>query len=373
MNTFAHPVTIKHVADRAAVSVGAASRILRRDPSCRVSDATRRRVFAAARELGYSPNPLAQALRSGKTRLIGILSGGVYGVPVRQRKLDACIKGIVGAGYQVMVENHEHRPLGQMTLLRELMRMRSCGVLIAFDRGSWGDGLPPDVQHELAQIARSGTPIVGIEAEVPGEWVLVDRHAGFYEGTRYLIGLGHRRIGFLGTLYLGPNPAGRPYPAVDLERETRLLGYRRALEETGIGFDPGLVVPSAAVQAPSHHRWGQLAAAELLAQRPDITAMVTLNDRVAMGAIKGALRAGRRIPEDLSVLGFDGDPEGEYAAVALTTLEQPVDAMAELAVRALVEGLETPRAEGAEPLPRGHALAPRLVERESCGPAPRAR
>jgi LacI family transcriptional regulator, galactose operon repressor len=363
-------VTIKQVADRAAVSPGAASRILRRDPSCRVKESTRGRVFSAARELGYSPNPMAQALRLGKTRLIGVLSGGVYGVPVRQRKLDAVIKHIVAAGYQVMVENHEHRPLGHVILLRELMRMRSCALLVAFDRGEWGDGLPADVYDELARVAQTGTPVVGIEADVPGEAVSVDRYAGFYQGTRYLLGLGHRRIGFLGTIFLKPNPSGSPYAEADLERELRLQGYRRALEEVDVAFDPELVVPSRAIEAPNAYRWGQLAALELLTRRPDITAIVSLNDRVAMGAVKAALRGGRRIPENLSVIGFDGDPEAEYAAVALTTLEQPVDAMAELAVQALLAGLEGRGSESGEPVARRHTMAPCLIERESCGPTP---
>lgn len=352
-------VTIKTVAVRAGVSIGAASRILRQDPSCRVREATRRRVVAAAGELGYAPNAIAQALRVGQTRLVGILAGGRSSTPARRRKLDAVIRRLIAAGYQVMVESYEHRPGNLMDLLGELMRMRSCALMVLFGNGPWGDTLPEEVREALVHLAQAGTPVVGMDAEVPGDRVTLDRRVGFYRGTRHLIELGHRRIAFLGVL-----------PNSGWYTQARMLGYRQALEEAGLTFDPDLLTPGERPSpvAPTRLHWGMELAMELLERCPDVTALVADDDRLAIGAVKAALRAGRRIPGDLSVIGFDGDIEAEFAAVPITSLAQPVEEMAEIATRFLLERLQPESAGGHPPEPRHIWLEPVLEERESCGP-----
>jgi len=352
-------VTIKHVASRAGVSFGVAARILRRDPSCHVLEGTRQRVLAAAQELGYAPNPFAQTLRTGKTHFIGLLSGSTHNNLTSQRKVDTILQRLADAGYQVIMERCERCPERFVPLLREFMRIRPCALLIAFGPDLWGPVAPPDVQEELLQLRDSGVPVVGVDAEWAGDWVTVDRRAGFYRGTRYLTELGHRRIAFLG--HIPP------------DRMARLPGYRAALEEAGIPFDPELVIPLPPElrNPPVEYRWGQSNATELLARQPDVTAVVCLNDRVAMGAVKAALRLGRRVPEDLSVMGCDGDPEAEFAAVAVSSLRQPVEEMADTAVRLLLEGLGTPREEAARRPIQQFRLEPSLIRRESCGPPPR--
>jgi len=299
------------------------------------------------------PDLFAQTLRTGKTQLVGILSGSPTGIPVSQRKLDAIAERLIGAGYQVMLEWGRYRRGDVAAALHEFVRVRCCALVVAFGYELWGETLPPDLQDELARIARSGTPIIGVDAEIPGDWVAVDRRSGYYRATRHLLNLGHRRIAFLG--YYG------------LRSELRYQGYRQALEEAGITADPDLLVPLDAYSAPTDCHWGEIAAEELLTRRPDVTALLTLGDRTAMGAVKAALRMGRRIPNDLSVIGFDGNPEAEFAAVAITTLEQPVREMAEIAVRLLVERLNT--REGEElTSPRRIWIEPHLIERASCGP-----
>src|SRR5207302_3177209 len=108
------------------------------------------------------------------------------------------------------------------------------------------------------------------------------------------------------------------------------------------------------------------AAAEVLARRPEVTGFVCLNDRVAMGAVRSALRLGRRVPEDLSIIGFDGEPEAEFAAVPITSLLQPVEEMAEVAVGLLIEGLRAPREETTAREPQHIRHEPRLNERAAC-------
>jgi LacI family transcriptional regulator len=350
-------VTLKHVATRAGVSFSAVSKILRRDPRFTFQEETRRRVLDAARELGYVPNPMAQALRSGKTRLIGIFAGGLGDDPVRQAKLLAVSRRLVKAGYRVILESHEFRPdLNVLALLRDLMGMRCCGLLTAFGPGSSGAELPPDVHAELLQIHRSGVPVVGMESETPGEWVVVDRRAAFHRGTRYLLDLGHRRIALVGTF---PSKArGNP----------REQGYTQALHEAGVTPDPTLIVPVLGHAAPTPYHWGSVAITELLQRRPDVTAVAATSDRIAMGVVQGALQAGRRIPADLSVIGFDGLARAEFAAVPITTLAQPIEQMAEIAVRLLLEALERSPEEPEPAEPRRIVLEPRLVERASCAP-----
>lgn len=354
----AQSVTLKHVAKRAGVSFSSASRILRRDPTCSFSEETRGRVLTAARELGYVPNPLAQALRSGRSRVVGIFTGGIGGNPVRQEKLNAVTHGLAAAGYQVMVESAEYRPKADpVELLRELARVGSCGLLVMFGIGPWGNELPAAVSGELERLRGEGMPLIGVDASVPGDWVIVDRRLGFYRSTRYLLELGHRRIALLGT-----------FPGV-AQGNPRLDGYRQALGDAGQSLDGELVVaPDAYAGAPSAYHWGASAAEALLERRPDVTAMIASNDRVAIGAMRAVHQSGRRIPEQFSLIGWDGLPEGEFATVPLTTMAQPVEATGEHGVRLLLEALARRDAEEPEPDAQELWLEPRLIERSSCGP-----
>jgi LacI family transcriptional regulator len=195
--------------------------------------------------------------------------------------------------------------------------------------------------------ASFGAPVVAVDPHTGGDGVPMvdsDNLGGAQLATEHLIGLGHRRIGFL---------AGR----ADLESaRLRRLGYQRALSEAGIEFDPGLVRVGSYEEGASAQ-----AARELLAVSDRPTAVFAANDLSAITTIDVALTLGLNVPADLSVIGFDNIPEGALMTPALTTIEQPIQLMGQRAIAMLVEMLR------GGSLALTHVTLPtRLVVRQSC-------
>ncbi len=302
-------VTIYQVAEAAGVSVATVSRALNGGP---VAPETRTRVLAAVRRLGYRPDRLAQGLATGKSRTVGVVipdaAGPLYGQ--MQRGL-ADVLAAAGFGY---IATESRRDPGREAALLDEMLARKVEALVLV-----GSGLPPE-----ALKARFGKlpPVVLIEREGGEAGVptfQIDNERGAYRATRHLIEAGHRRIAHV----RGLRRAGR-------EREA---GYRRALAEAGLA-------PGPVVAGDFSEEGGYRAARELLAAG-GFTAVFVANDRMALGVYRAAFEGGLRIPDDLSVVGFDNLPFAAYLNPPLTTLEQPAQrlgALAGEAVLALVGG-----------------------------------
>lgn len=331
--------TIKDVARAAGVSIATVSRALHGMP--RVSEATRRRVLAAATDLNYVASPNAAGLATGQTMAIGVVApfvnrwffaAVVHSAELRLRR----------AGYDLLLYSlgtdvrARHRAFSG-----ERLRKRVDAVLVL--------GLHPDVA-EVAALSAAGVPIVVVGVDVDG-WasVRIDDELAARTAVRHLLDLGHRRIACIGGEL--DEPLLSPTPAA------RLRGYHAELAAAGIRVEGRLeAVGGFTVR-------GGTTAAERLLRLPDRpTALFAASDEMAMGAMGAARRAGLRVPQDLSVVGIDDHEMAEL--FDLTTVAQPVAAQGVLAAELLLGALTEPDQ------PRPAVVVPTtLVVRGSTRPA----
>ncbi len=332
--TTPHRVTIRDVADRAGVSVATVSKVI--NDRYGVSSATAARVQAVIAELGYEASIVARSLRNHRTNVVGVLVSDIE--PFSAELIKGAARALHGTGYELVVYSAggrspdrvgwEHRALSRLggTLIDGALLVTPTVV------GRW-----------------SGAPVVAVDPhtgsdEVPT--VDADNRRGAQLATQHLLDLGHRRIGFV---------RGR----VDLESaRLRELGYAETMQRAGLEVDPDLLRTGS---YDAHE--SRAAAAELLSLPQPPTAVFAANDLSAIAVVEEAAARGLRVPEDLSVVGFDNVPESAMTRPGLTTVHQPIQEMGERAVQILV-GLLAGRAPDA----MHETLPTHLVERRSCAP-----
>ncbi len=330
-------VTIREVAARAGVSVATVSKVLNDRHGVALS--TVQRVRTAIEELGYESSLVARSLRNQRTNVVGILVWAIE--PYSAELLKGAARALKGTGYELVVYSTGAEAGGHIGWERRYLS-RLLGTLI--------DGAVLVTPTVCA--TEFGSPVVAVDPHTgkDGSWTVeADNVRGARTAVEYLLNLGHRRIGYLGR------------PPRDLESSmAREAGYRSALKAAGIAFDPDLVRNAGYAENES-----QDAARALLTQPQRPTAVFAANDVTAITTIETALTLGMRIPDDLSVIGFDNIPESTMVEPALTTIEQPLQLMGQRAVEMLLDLLaeRTP----AEPRLR---LPTRLVVRASCAGPP---
>lgn len=332
--------TIRDVAEAAGVSIATVSRALHGLP--RVSEATRRRVLDAAADLRYVASPSAASLASGQTMAIGVVAPFVNrwffaGV------VHAAEEVLRGAGYDLLLYS-----LGTDAAERrrafsgDLLRKRVDGVLVL--------GLQPD-DDEVDALSAAGGPVAIIGVAVPG-WssARIDDYATARCAMGHLIGLGHRRIAFLG---------GHPDDVLHADgAKDRQAGWYAALRDVGADPDPVLDETGHFTVAG-----GVAATHRLLALPEPPTAVFAASDEMAMGAMHVARRSGLRVPHDLSVIGIDDHEMAEL--FDLTTIAQPVAEQGAAAARMLLAALNDPTLE-----PTALTLPTSLVVRGTTAPPP---
>jgi LacI family transcriptional regulator len=325
-------VTIGDVAAEAGVSVATVSKVI--NGRWGVAEETSARVQAVIAELGYQSSLVAQSLRRSRKNVLGILVVDIE--PFSAELLKGAARAVHGSGYELVVFSGCGRADDQVGWEQRYLSRVS---------GTLCDGTilvtPSSVD------ATYGAPVVAVDHNVGSSSlpsVDSDNLAGSVAATEYLLGLGHRRIGFL---------AGRP----DLESaRLRERGYRTALQAAGIDVEPGLVrvggyQPDSAEEAARPMLQGD--------DRP--TAIFAANDVSAIAAMEAAQALGLVVPRDLSVIGFDNVPESALCEPPLTTIEQPIQQMGFEAVELLI-GLIEQRPD----LETQRMLPTRLVTRGSC-------
>ncbi|MGY1602958.1 LacI family DNA-binding transcriptional regulator [Geodermatophilus sp. SYSU D00815] len=304
------------VARAAGVSQSTVSRALRGDP--RVREETRRRVDAAARRLGYVPNSLAAGLVSRSTRTVAVVVSDLAN-PFFPALLTPVYDELQLMGYRVVLfTERTDIPTGQESLRRLLDRSID-GVLVTTATLD---------SRFAAELQQRGLPTVLLNRYIDGmdvDRVISDNRGGAVIGGRHLIELGHRRI----AVIRGP---GNTSTSRD-----RLAGLEDAFAEAGVPLDPGLVR-----EGTYSHQSGYQYTRELLRLPDPPTAIACGNDVVAFGAIDAALSLGVRVPEDVSILGFDDIPMASWEVFQLSTLRQPIGDMARAAARMLAERIESP-------------------------------
>ena len=337
-------VGIKDVARLAGVSASTVSVILNQVEGARVSEATRSRVEEAARQLGYSPNGLARGLRTQRSQTIGLVSDVIATTPYAGQLIQGAQDAAWREGYLLMLVNTGGDEDLERHAIATLLQRQVDGILLATMYHRSID-VPPALQ---------GIPLVVLDARPTGgvaPYVIPDERKGAMTAVRELGAHGHRRIGL--ALDDRDSPAGRG----------RLEGYREALAEYGIEDDPALVV-----RASSDSSGGERAGA-LLLDRPDPpSAIFAFNDQMAVGVYRTAAERGLRIPEDLSVVGFDDlFLIGRELSPGLTTVALPHYAMGEIAADVLLAHIVS-----GQQAPAGPILVDcPLVRRGSVGPAVR--
>jgi LacI family transcriptional regulator len=333
-------ITIADVARHAGVSGMTVSRVL--SGAAPVNAATEERVRRAVRELGYRPNAAARHLASGNAHRLGF----IYANPSQAYLSEL----LVGALDECAAHGR------QLVLARAsdpAHRWRELGALLA--DGVDAFVLPPAVCDDpqlLALLRRASARWVALSPAEPAKHpasIAVDDFEAARALTTHLVGLGHRRIGFI---------AGDSAYRASADR---CAGYLRALAEAGLG-------PGPMEQGHFSFQSGLEAATRLLAGAPRCTAVFASNDDMAAGALAAAARAGLVVPRELSVVGFDDTPIAATVSPGITTMRQPIAAMAQMAVQLLLRRARREvRPEGAAAHPAFHCT---LVERASCARAP---
>jgi LacI family transcriptional regulator len=332
--------TIREIAEFAGVSIATVSRVV--NGSGYVSEKTRTAVESVIREHRYTANRSARGLSAGRTGLVGVTLPRIH--PAYFSVITA---GVAEALYELDMRIvlaptlHEHdREVG---LLERLMHGTTDGGLLV---------LPEESGSELRTLMTYGyrfvvvDPRLRIDERVPT--VSAAHSSGADQATRYLLGLGHRRIAAI-------TGAGDM-----MATEERLRGYRAALAAAGVAPDPAIVIES---------NWevdgGREAGAALLQLADPPTAIFAFNDPLAIGAMQAVLARGLRVPEDVSIVGFDDTAECELVTPALTTVRQPLAEMGRMGVSLLMRLLENRSFEALHV-----ELATALIVRASTAPAP---
>lgn len=335
-------VTIKDVASRAGVSFSAVSKILRGGSEFRFNEETRRRVLAAARELEYSPHAAARALAARRTQTIGFLCFELS--DPYQATLAQAVQGLLEKrGYHLVVCSANRESEREAAYTRWLSESRVDGILVVASTGA-SQMVAQELKDRRAIIVAAGPSLLPETSDVFTASVAHDNlHGGRLIG-QHLGELGHRRVGFTA-------PGG-------LSRHTsslRLQGLRQGLAACGVHDEVRLVDA-----ADNTFEGGLRATRLLLEQCPDITAIFAYNDRVALGALQALWRAGRRVPEEIAVVGYQDLPFASYTVPPLTTARIPVPQIAEIATGLLFHALD-----GEEIEERQVTVRPELIVRES--------
>lgn len=334
-------VRLKDIAAQAGVSVMTVSKVMRDAPD--ISGATKQRIKALALQMGYVPDTLAQGLRSGATKILGLVISNVTN-PIFARIVLALEERAHELGYDLILAQHLMSPEREEQIIRRLLARRVDGLFISpVYRFS-----PKAPAYDEIRARKTPTVILGHPAAFCANLVSVeteDQRASSIL-TNYLLEAGHRRIAF----FAGPTTS----PAA----QERLEGYRKALREARIEQDDRLVF-----NAGNSIEEGAAAALQMLNEGERPTAIQAFNDLVAVGAATLLLKQGLRIPEDISVTGFGNVLTAEYFRVPLTTIRQPKYRLGVAAMELMQKLLR-----GEPAMPR--RLEAEIVTRASVGPPP---
>ena len=332
---------LSEVAKIAGVSPITASRAIRGVGY--VSEAARARIMEAAAQLNYTPDMLARRMRGNKSNLIGVFMNN-YGPVVAHEIVSAISYEARSRGYDLLVYNAERFDSPGRMATCEMLSKLCDGMLVLMPTAD-------DRYLEVIEQQKLNCVLVGFDGRQPDLPVVVpENRIGARSAVEHLLALGHRRIAFI---------AGNPGTGQSGEREK---GYLDALQAAGMASDPALIVNGAFVQS------GGFSATERLLSLPQPpTAIFAANDEMAFGAMDAINSRGLKVPEHVSVVGFDDIPTASYVFPKLTTVREPFAAIAARAVGELVELIQG-REVGAVKI----AFPTQLVVRNSTGPAPAA-
>ncbi|MFZ6674809.1 LacI family DNA-binding transcriptional regulator [Undibacterium sp. Xuan67W] len=305
----AMPVTLLDVAKEAGVSPSTVSRIL--NGTAKVSAVKRAAVEKAIAQMHYEPNQLAQGLKKGRSMTIGIVVQDISS-PFFDETLRGVDDGLKGTGFASVIVSGHWNAEEETERIKLLLARKVDGIILLSGRIEDKDVLRFANQRPIVATGRmlNSKTAIGFK---------LDNEHGAYLAVRHLIELGHRRIAFV---------AG---PSNNVDAADRLAGYRRALTESNLIFDPLLVV-----EGDFHEASGLMAMNRLFESQQQFSAVFAANDLTAYGVRLSLYRRGIRVPDDISLVGFDDLPGSLYTTPPLTTIHQPLYDMGRLATVALM-------------------------------------
>ncbi len=331
--------TLSDVAKLAGVSTATVSKVLSNTPY--FTEETRSKVMRAIEELGYTPNLPARALASGKTEIIGVVFPYIYDPLFTDPFVVYMLQGIESEchtrGYNMLLSTPRLTTDGPDDHYLRLIQSRYLDGIIALDNVPTASVLEP--------VHKRGIPCVAIGYQPTRYHVRTDDYGGGTQAMQYLLHLGHTAIGVITV------PA-----SLNFSINHRLAAIRDTAEANGIAYAS---LPSA--EGDFSVSGGATAAATLLSKDPTLTAILCLNDRMAMGAIQYVRGLGKRVPEDISVIGFDDIPAAASFAPPLTTISNQAPVLGQAAAKLLFDLLEGQDVESS-------VINTQLIVRESTAP-----
>jgi LacI family transcriptional regulator len=308
--------TIKQVANHAAVSVATVSRVINKTGY--VSEDLQQRVYQAMETLNYKPSALAQSLRNQRTQVVGVL------IPQLDQPFFSALtfsieQALFDRDYRTLICSSGESHLKEDTYIDMLLRQRVDGVIFA-PMGQSSDNIRHLLERKI--------PVVIVDRDLPEikgvNRVLTDNYQGGYDGMRHLLELGHRQIGIIGAPF---------YSEAMIQR---IRGTQQALIDFGITPNPDLLITDTLQQ----FEMGYAAGRALLGKSSPPTAIFALTDVIAVGVTHIAAMLGLRLPEDLSIVGFDNIPLASFVMPELTTVAQPIYQMGEMATQLLLKQMQ---------------------------------
>lgn len=305
-------ITIADIARRANVSITTVSRVL--NDTGYVSDLKRQAVLRAIAELNYRPNLFAQSLASGQSKTIGVLTQFIAS-PIYDLILRGMIEQLNGSEFSPLIADGYWNREREMEAVQTFINRSVDGLILL------GGNLPKETILELAN--KVSTVIIARKIpELINQTIDLDDYQAAYEATQYLIDAGHRRIVHI---------AGIEDHSDAVERRQ---GYLQAIKDAGVTPDPNLIFPGDFTETA-----GILAMESLLTRGLPFSAIFAANDQMAYGARLALYRRGIRVPQDISLIGFDDQPPSAYMTPPLTTVGVPALEIGQAAAQGLLDML----------------------------------
>ena len=327
-------ITMKDIAQKAGVSVVTVSRAFNNKPD--ISIKTKENIKKIAQELNYTPDALAKSLITGKTKTIGIVLPAMD--PFYAEVLDGISKETRERGYGVVVCNSHANADQEIELLRFLRGKRVDGMLIY--------PVQEDSRY-IVELRNSPVPFVFLNRhadELKCDYVINDNVYGAFLAVNHLIQKGHQKI-----IYI----CAKPYASSGMER---ISGCQKAIQENGLSADALNVVTCGETIEACYNL-----VSELIKQKEQLNALFVWDDKLAIGARKAIFEAGKQIPQDIAIVGYDDIEISEFLFPSLTTIRQPSFEIGETAAKILIDKLENNEEKELKQI----VLKPKLMVRET--------
>ncbi len=333
-------MNIKDIAELAEVGVSTVSRVINNHPD--VKESTRKKILKIIKESNYIPNNSARILKQNNTKNIGILVKGVFN-PFFAQMTNIIGKIINQNGYTAIVHQNDYNLYQDVDILIAFIKEKRLQGIICLG-GNFSEITDDSFKEVNIPIVLTSVNTISKQGKSYYSSIGIDNVKSAYDAARYLINKGHKKI----ALVLGDaNDTG-----ISLRR---LEGYEKALRKESIEIEEDLIIIGGYSSEKAYEE-----TIKLLKERKDITAIFSLSDIMAIGVAKAIIDSGFRIPEDISLIGFDGMDESKFYNPSITTVKQPQKLMAAMSINllfSLINGQEENR----------HILLDtKLIERNSC-------